>query len=121
MPLDPQVKAHYAAKSAVAASSAPPGAPFSFEALRKGADALYNDADPHPAVHSVIDREIPCADRSIPVRIYSPGNEGPYPVLLYFHGGGFCIHNIASHDSLCRRLCNTGSCVVVNVGYRLAP
>ena len=43
------------------------------------------------------------------------------PVLLYFHGGGFTIGSIASHDTLCRELARLAGCAVVSVGYRLAP
>ena len=42
-------------------------------------------------------------------------------MLIYYHGGGFCIHNIASHDSLCRKLALDCGCAVLSVGYRLAP
>lgn len=41
--------------------------------------------------------------------------------MIYYHGGGFVIHNIASHDSLCRKLSLECGCAVVSVGYRLAP
>ena len=43
------------------------------------------------------------------------------PVLLYFHGGGFTIGSIASHDVLCRQLCHLAACAVVSINYRLAP
>jgi acetyl esterase len=43
------------------------------------------------------------------------------PVLLYFHGGGFTIGSIASHDTLCRTLAQLAGCAVLSVGYRLAP
>ncbi len=57
----------------------------------------------------------------IPVRIYTPEGPGPFPLLLFFHGGGFVIGNLETHDSLCRALCNSAECVVVAVDYRLAP
>jgi acetyl esterase len=43
------------------------------------------------------------------------------PVLLYFHGGGFTIGSVASHDTLCRILAQRSGCAVVSLGYRLAP
>jgi acetyl esterase len=56
----------------------------------------------------------------IPVRLYAP--TGPnLPVLVYFHGGGFTIGSIATHDALCRRLCHLAGCAVLSVDYRLAP
>lgn len=58
---------------------------------------------------------------SIPLRLYWPEEAASLPILLYFHGGGFVIHNLASHDSLCRMLAKAGNCLVISVGYRLAP
>lgn len=53
-------------------------------------------------------------------RLYAPSHE-PLPVLLYWHGGGFVIGGIETHDSLCRQLALRGGCAVVSVDYRLAP
>ncbi|MGV3571123.1 MAG: alpha/beta hydrolase fold domain-containing protein [Ramlibacter sp.] len=76
---------------------------------------------PRPALASVDDLWIPVRDGSrIPARLYRPA-DGPLPVLLYFHGGGFTIGSIASHDTLCRTLAALARCAVVSVGYRLAP
>lgn len=64
---------------------------------------------------------IPARDGfDIPVRLYAPGG-GALPVLVYFHGGGFTIGNIATHDGLCRRLAHLAQCAVLSVDYRLAP
>lgn len=57
---------------------------------------------------------------AIPVRHYAPA-PGPLPVLVYFHGGGFTVGSIATHDGLCRRLAHLGHCAVLSVDYRLAP
>ena len=57
---------------------------------------------------------------ALPARLYAPGLEA-LPVLLYFHGGGFTIGSIASHDTLCRELSRLAGCAVVSLGYRLAP
>ena len=48
-------------------------------------------------------------------------HSGPWPVLLYFHGGGFTIGSAATHENLCRHLAHLGRCAVVAVDYRLAP
>ena len=56
----------------------------------------------------------------IPVRLYAP-NADSLPVLLYFHGGGFTVGSIATHDLLCRQLSHLAHCAVVSVDYRLAP
>ncbi len=56
----------------------------------------------------------------IPVRLYAPTGV-KLPVLVYFHGGGFTIGSIATHDALCRRLGHLAGCAVLSVDYRLAP
>lgn len=58
---------------------------------------------------------------AVPVRIYSPDAAGPHPVLVYYHGGGFVLGSLDSHDELCRVLCHDAQLVVVSVAYRLAP
>ena len=57
---------------------------------------------------------------ALAARLYAPSRE-KLPVLLYFHGGGFTIGSIASHDKLCRELSRLAQCAVVSVDYRLAP
>lgn len=57
---------------------------------------------------------------ALPVRLYAPSQE-VLPVLVYFHGGGFTIGSIATHDALCRRLSHLGGCAVLSLDYRLAP
>jgi acetyl esterase len=56
----------------------------------------------------------------IPVRLLAPTGVA-LPVLVYFHGGGFTIGGIATHDALCRRLGHLAGCAVLSVDYRLAP
>ncbi|MEQ1684042.1 MAG: alpha/beta hydrolase [Burkholderiaceae bacterium] len=60
----------------------------------------------------------------IKLRLYRPlGSSAttPLPVLVYFHGGGWVIGDLDTHDSLCRSLCNESGCAVVSIDYRLAP
>lgn len=56
----------------------------------------------------------------MPARLYAPSRE-KLPVLVYFHGGGFTIGSVATHDVLCRKLSHLAHCAVVSVEYRLAP
>jgi acetyl esterase len=87
-------------------------------AYEKGANVLEVAPPPLPRVQ---DLRIPTADgAAIPARLYAPSAE-VLPVLLYFHGGGFTIGSIASHDTLCRTLAARSGCAVISVGYRLAP
>ena len=57
----------------------------------------------------------------IPARLYSPAEEAVLPVVVYFHGGGWVIGNITSHDGVCRKLAKESGVTVVSVDYRLAP
>jgi acetyl esterase len=65
---------------------------------------------------------IPGPGGEMATRLYRPQEaEGSLPILVYFHGGGFVIGDLETHDIPCRRLCSSGGCLVVSVDYRLAP
>ncbi|RDY71200.1 alpha/beta hydrolase [Halobacillus trueperi] len=57
----------------------------------------------------------------VPVKIYTPDGEGPFPVLVYFHGGGWVFGDVDSSDNVCRYFSRHAQTVVVSVDYRLAP
>lgn len=76
---------------------------------------------PPEAVANVENLTIPGPGSQIPLRIYTPQCEGPFPMLVYFHGGGFVIGDLDTEDNLCRSLANGACCIVVSVDYRLAP
>ncbi|MEM7135987.1 MAG: alpha/beta hydrolase [Myxococcota bacterium] len=67
------------------------------------------------------DRTIPGPAVPVPVRIYRPAIEEGSGLLVYFHGGGWVVGSVASHDERCRRLCHGARSVVMSVDYRLAP
>ena len=73
-----------------------------------------------PGVSSV-DREIPGAAGNMPVRIYTPDGAGPFPVVVYFHGGGWVLADKQVYDGGARGLSKQARAVVVSVDYRLAP
>ena len=76
---------------------------------------------PRPALARVEDFSIAARDgHALPARLYAPSFDA-LPVLLYFHGGGFTIGSIATHDTLCRELARLAGCAVVSLDYRLAP
>ncbi|MGB9987712.1 alpha/beta hydrolase [Salarchaeum japonicum] len=83
------------------------------ERLNRGGDG--------PAIASVTDRTIPGPDTDIPLRIYDPETEEDAPVVVFFHGGGFVLGSLDSHDAACRELAAESDCVVISVDYRLAP
>jgi acetyl esterase len=66
-------------------------------------------------------RSIRLGDATRRVRIYTPRGSGPFPVIAYFHGGGFVIGSIETYDAMCRDLCVSSDAIVVAVDYRLAP
>ena len=74
-------------------------------------------------IASVQDIKIPGAAGPIKARVYNPKPEASalLPVLVYFHGGGWCLGSIESHDALARDLAKQANIVVVSVDYRLAP
>lgn len=75
-----------------------------------------------PALERVDDFTIPARDGfAIPARLYAPSATAVLPALMYFHGGGFTVGNIRTHDTLCRVLSLKSGCAVVSVDYRLAP
>lgn len=118
MPLDPQAKVLL---DQMAAAGAPPFEtlpPATARALSEGMKELGGPPEP---VAQVDDVGIPVADGTIPARVYTPAGEGPFPVLVYFHGGGWVIGSVETLDAPCRMLANAAGCVVVSIDYRLAP
>lgn len=75
---------------------------------------------PEP-VGSVADRTIPGPGGPLPVRVYTPEGTGTFPVIVYFHGGGFVIATNDTYDASARALANAAKAVVVSVEYRKAP
>lgn len=82
---------------------------------------MMRPANPDIAVGAVADTTLPGPAGPIPVRVYTPEGDGPFPVLVNFHGGGWVIGDLDTADAVCRDICRTAGCVVVSVDYRLAP
>lgn len=74
-----------------------------------------------PEIYRVEDRHIPGPAGQVPIRIYTPQGRITPGALVFFHGGGWVLGDLDSHDALCRKLANGAGCVVVSVAYRLAP
>lgn len=118
MPLDPQVQAYL---DQMASLNMPPMHTMTPEEIRQGIAmqmAMMEEGEP---VFQIENRTIPGPAGEIPVRVYTPEGRGPFPVLVFFHGGGWVICNLDTHDGHCRSLANRAGCVVVSVDYRLAP
>ncbi|MGQ0802430.1 MAG: alpha/beta hydrolase [Actinomycetota bacterium] len=88
------------------------------QAIEEFAEAGRAAAEP---VAHVEDRTVPGPAGEIPVRVYRPTDDTSLPVLVWFHGGGWTIGSLETHDNTCRSLANAVGCVVVSVDYRLAP
>jgi acetyl esterase len=72
-------------------------------------------------VASVRELSIPGPETPIRIRAYTPDGTPPFPVLVYYHGGGWVVGSLDTHAAICRALADAASCVVVSVDYRLAP
>jgi acetyl esterase/lipase len=116
MPLDPQAKAVLDLMPAM-----PDFSTLDLALIRAGmASGPLNAGEPEP-VAKVENSTIPGPAGQIPVRVYTPSGSGPHPGLVFFHGGGFVLCSLDTHDGICRSLANAAGCVVVSVDYRLAP
>ncbi|MFO0689064.1 MAG: alpha/beta hydrolase [Myxococcota bacterium] len=117
MPLDPQVEALLQP------------APEGFEMTSLPVDVLRkyvresSTAYPKLAVPlaSVVDRTIAGPGGALPIRIYTPTGAGPFPIVVYFHGGGWVVGDLDTQDMICRALGHGAKSIVVSVDYRLAP
>ena len=72
-------------------------------------------------VASVEDRTLDTHADAVRVRVFTPKGDGPMPIMMYFHGGGYVKGGVVETDAFCRRLTKTTGNVVVSVDYRLAP
>jgi acetyl esterase len=96
----------------------PPAAREAYLAARQ---ALQPDGED---VAEVADLEATGPAGPIPLRLYrgqGAGTDQPQPALVFFHGGGWVIGDLESHDQVCRALANAARCIVVAVHYRRAP
>ena len=103
MPLDPQMQVELEKLYAAGLFPIPL---HSAEAARRAVAAAQRPAGIPEAVGAVEDRTLPGPGGGIPVRIYSPLGAGPFPLLVYFHGGGWVLGELDGYDAWCRRLTN---------------
>jgi acetyl esterase len=115
MPLDAQT-----AKLLEAINALPPSHTLGVQEARQALELMCAQ-EPREEVATVEERSVPGPAGEIRVRIYRPPAEPQLPVLVFFHGGGWVIGSLETHDGTCRTAANRLHAVVVSVDYRLAP
>lgn len=90
------------------------------EARARMAAAFTTRGEPEP-VCAVKDLQIVASAGEIPARVYRPAVDDSLPAVIFFHGGGWVLNSIATHDALCRALANLSGCAIISLDYRLAP
>ncbi|MFM9846787.1 MAG: alpha/beta hydrolase [Hyphomicrobiaceae bacterium] len=119
MPVHPQIKL---ALEALVKANLPPIQTLTASKAREVMNAMSKARGGEPApVAKTENRTVPGPRGDVPVRIHWPKAKGPHPVFVYFHGGGFVIGDIDTHDTIARNICGGADVVVVSVDYRLAP
>ena len=116
MPVDPQIQALLNLRAAL-----PPMHTLSVAEARVQMAARAIPGLRIPEVASVVNRDMQGPHGSIPLRIYTPLGKGPFPLMVFYHGSGFVVCSLDTHDAMCRNLCSGTGSVVVSVDYRLAP
>ena len=116
MPLHP-----YIAAALQAGADLPGVETLPIAAARAQVKARYpTPSSPHP-VGAVRDIVLQGGSGDLRARVYTPPGTGPFPLVVFFHGSGFVVLDLDTHDEICRHLCAGAGCVVVSVDYRLAP
>lgn len=118
MPLAPE----YQAMLAELAQAEAPALRDMTPAQAREAYRMMRPVNPDLTGCTVTDSRCPGpAGNDIPLRIYRPEGDGPFGILVYFHGGGWVIGDLDCADAACRDLAATAGCMIVSVDYRLAP
>jgi acetyl esterase len=119
VPLDPDIKIML---DIAIMTNLLPNASKTVEQNRASLEALMAaGAKVNAPVARVEDRTVPGPAGPIPVRVFTPEGTGPFPVLMYFHGGGWVLGTLDGYADICRSYARGAGCVVVSVDYRLAP
>ncbi len=116
MPVDPQIQALLDAGRHL-----PPTHSLGVAEARAQYEARTAAMAPPAAIAAVAGRIIPGPGGPLRLRLYTPPGQGPFPLLVFFHGSGFVLCSLDTHDGICRNLCAGAGCVVASVDYRLAP
>src|SRR5216683_4694635 len=118
MPLDPQAQSLV---DAMAKLNLKPIEDSTPEEARESMRSRTAGLGPFEDVAAVTEHRVPVSGGEITTRLYVPAGPGPHPALVFYHGGGWVIGDLYTHDGVCRSLTNAAGCIVVSVDYRLAP
>ncbi len=121
MPLDPALAAVLQMMADNGTPSMSSGTPEQARAGFRFMTVDLRDPANLAEVGSVEERTVPGGAGEVAARVYRPATEGPHPTIVFFHGGGFVIGDLDTHDDHTRLLCRDVDAVVVSVDYRLAP
>jgi acetyl esterase len=121
MPLDPQTAEILQLMQQLGAPTLASGTPEQARAGMRMMTVDMRDPSTLAQVRSVSDSTIPGPAGDIPIRVFHPEADGAVPTIVFFHGGGFVIGDIDTHEDQTRLLCRDVGAVVVSVDYRLAP
>ncbi len=116
MPVDPQIQMLLNLRAQL-----PPLHTLSVADARKQMAARDIPGLRKPEIGTIVNRDMQGPGGSLPLRIYTPKGQGPFPLMVFFHGSGFVVCDLDTHDGMCRNLSHGANCVVVSVDYRLAP
>jgi len=116
MPLHPQAKELVDQMSTLA-----PLETLGVTEARERAMEMTAKFGPGEAVADVQERAAPGPGGDIPIRFYTPAGTASFPVLVFFHGGGWVVGNLETADFYCRAVANAAGCMVASVNYRHAP
>jgi acetyl esterase len=116
MPVDPQIQALLDKGTGVPATHTLP-----VDVARAQCEARSTLMAPPTEIAGVRERTIDGPGGPLRIRIYTPHGTAPFPLLVFFHGSGFVLCSLDTHDGMCRNLCAGAECVVASVDYRLAP
>ncbi len=106
---------------AAKSSGLPPVYYLSVDEARSRMRTTFITQDKPERVYKVLNKSIPCPGYKIRLRVYKPSDSNDLPCIIYFHGGGWVLNDLDTHDAVCRSLANQVDAVIISVDYRRAP